>query len=494
MRSVIALLLILLVSMLNAQQWSIVYDSDECGEYIFTAGDNSDEYDYFVGFRNDDLTGECTGSAICADESGVYKDKVFWQNGSKSKFTHVLGLGNGNVFVSALYSDNVSSELYDKLWVSVLNPDLDIVYESYIDIEEPYITFVGKTYTLRNDNGEIVLLTRVADYESYHVNNMFDYVFYVFNDSCDLLRQSRLENDTHRSDIADFTQIPDLRCYAVYGNGMHVSGMSNVIFVDEDFDYLSMEFFDDMNDYPDLMLPARMCVGHWYDESRFLMSAQTTMTSGVNSWCPLVVKMDTEMNVVKSLDLERVDTTDYVFEFNSMSYVNPNKIYIATFWERRFLPNELNVYMINDNLELLGKKKIVTEDCFYGLHIHSTKDGGCVIAGKNTIPDSEPAVIYKIGVEDFGIDLYKKEYEYDSEMCCYPNPVSSVLKINVENLMRERVQMTIVDEYGRRYMDGEFETEGNVLCIDVSSLMTGIYFYEISSSENSISKNKFVKQ
>lgn len=494
MRSVIALLLILLVNKVNAQQWSIVYDSDEYGGYIFTAGDNSKGYDYFVGFRNDNLTGMCTCAAICVDENGNYKDKVFWQVGGNSKFTHVLSLDDGNVFVSALYSDDVSSELYDKLWVSVLSPDLDVIYESYVDVEEPYITFIGKAYTLRNDNGEIVLLTRVADYESYNVNDMFDYVFYVFNDSCDLLRQSRLENDTHRSDITDFTQIPESRCYAVYGNGMHVSGMSNVIYVDEDFEYLSMEFFDDMNDYPDLMFPARMCVGHWYDESSFLMSAQTTMTSGVNRWCPLVVKMDTEMNVVKSVDLERVDTTDYVFEFNSMSFVNPDKIYIATFWERIFLPNELNIYMINDNLELLGKKKIVTEDCFYGLHIHSTKDGGCVIAGKNTIPNNQPPVIYKIGVEDFEMDINEKECEYDTEMYCYPNPVSSVLKINMENIMLEKVQVTIIDEYGRRYMDRELGIEGDVLRIDVSSLNDGIYFYEISISENNIIRNKFVKQ
>lgn len=494
MRSIIIFLLILIVNVVDAQQWSIVYESDENGNYIFTAGDNSDEYDYFVGFRTDDLTGVYTCAAICADEDGKYKDRVFLQDGGKSKFTHVLGLGNGNVMVSALCSDDASTDFYEKLWIAVLNPDLEIVSESYVPIEEPYITYIGKTYTLRNDDDEMVLLTRVADYQSYNVNDGFDYVFYVFDDSCDLLRQSYLENDTHRSDITDFTLIPGSRNYAVWGNGMHVSGMSNVIYVDENFDYLSMEFFDDMSDYPDLMLPIRMCVGHWYDDNQFLMSAQTTMTNGINNWCPLLVKMNTEMNVVKSLDLERIDTTDYVFEFNSMSYVNRDMIYVATFWERKCLPNELNIYLINDNMELIGKKNIMTEDCFYGLHIHSTKDGGCVVVGKNTIPNNEPPIIYKIGIEEFGSGIDVKDSVCDLEIDCYPNPVSSVLKINMDNCMHDNVRMIIFDEYGRRCMDGNPIVEGNVLWKNVSSLETGVYYYEISISEKIILKNKFVKQ
>lgn len=494
MRRIITLLLFFLTYVAKTQQWSIRYESDEYDDFIFTAGDNSGNYDYFVGFCSDNVTGVHVGVAVCADENGNYKDRVFWQDGKKSKFTHVLGLDDGNAFVSSLYSDEESSDLYEKLWVAILNPELDIVIERYIDLDEPYITYIGKTYTLRNDDNEIVLLTRVADYESYNVNDMFDYVFYVFDDSCNLKRQSYLENETHRSDITDFTIVPNTDSYAIFGNGMHVSGMSNVIFVDEDFNYLKMKFFDDMNDYPDLMLPIRMCVDYWYDESHFLLSAQTTMTTGINDWSPLLAKIDTEMNVVKSLDLERVDTTDYVFEFKSMEYVAPDKIYVATFWERRDLPNELNIYLINDDLELLGRKSMITENCFFGLHIHSTKDGGCVIAGKETIPDSENPIIYKFAADEFGIDVNVIKMKLCYETVSYPNPVSSVLNINVGYIVDEKVRIYVVDVLGRRYLDKEIFLDGNMLLLDVSSLESGTYFYEITKDKKSILKNRFVKQ
>ena len=493
MRSIITLLFVAMVNVAaHAQKWTIEYNSGEGASHIFISGDNSENYDYFVGFYDEDMSGLDIASAICVDENGNYKDRVFWRDYAKSKFTDALSMGNGNVFVSGYYSDDVSSELYEKLWVAILNPDLEIISERYVDLEEPYITYCGYTYTLRNDDDEIVLLTRVSDYESYE-DGYFDYVFYTFDDSCNMTEFSYLENETHRSDITDFTLVPDIRQYAIFGNGMDASGMSNVIYVDEDFNYLSLEFFDDMDDYPDLMLPIWMRAGYWYDESHFLMSAQTTMTTGINDWCPFVVKMDTDMNVLKTLDLERVDTIDYVFQFNSMSYVNPEMIYVATFRERRKLPNELNVYLINDELELLGRKHIVTEDCFFGLHIHSTKDNGCIIVGKETIPDSEPTILYKLGADEFGIDIDVIETECDFEMSCYPNPVSSVMNVNVGNYMYEKVRITIKDVSGRRYVDREILLDGNVLRLDVSPLEVGTYFYEITKNKECIIRSKFIK-
>ena len=253
MRSIITLLFVAMVNVAaHAQKWTIEYNSGEGASHIFISGDNSENYDYFVGFYDEDMSGLDIASAICVDENGNYKDRVFWRDYAKSKFTDALSMGNGNVFVSGYYSDDISSELYEKLWVAILNPDLEIISERYVDLEEPYITYCGYTYTLRNDDDEIVLLTRVSDYESYE-DGYFDYVFYTFDDSCNMTESSYLENETHRSDITDFTLVPDIRQYAIFGNGMDASGMSNVIYVDEDFNYLSLEFFDDMDDYPDLL-------------------------------------------------------------------------------------------------------------------------------------------------------------------------------------------------------------------------------------------------
>ena len=116
MRSIITLLFVAMVNVAaHAQEWSIEYNSEEDTSHIFISGDNSGNYDYFVGFYDDDLSGLDAAAAICVDENGNYKDRVFWRDYAKSKFTNVLSMGNGNVFVSGYYSDDMSSELYEKL-------------------------------------------------------------------------------------------------------------------------------------------------------------------------------------------------------------------------------------------------------------------------------------------------------------------------------------------------------------------------------------------
>lgn len=494
MKSIIALLFILMTGIANAQQWCIEYISEEYADYIFTSGDNSDEYEYIVGLREDNVTGERTAAAICVDKYGNYAENIFWQNGMRSKFTSVLGLGNGNAFVSALCSDvECDSDIYDKLWVAILDPNLEIVKETFIDVKNPYITYVGMTYTIRNNDDDIVLLTRVSDYESFNAENSFDYVFYKFDDSCNLLNQSYLYNDTHCSDITSFSLIPNTNGYAIFGNGMHVSGMSNVIYVDEDFKFMSMSFFDDMSDYPDLMLPVRMSVDHWCDEGSFLMSAQTNKTSGYNIWCPFVTKMSADMTVENYLSFERVDTTDYVFQYKSMAYLNPHKIYVATFWYKNNISNELNVYLINDKLELLGRKRIVTPDAFFGLHIHSTKDGGCVLVGKESLSEDDNPVIYKLGLDDFGVDVNTMELECYMEIDCGPNLVSSVLNINLNSVLNKNARIIIIDMLGRRYLDRDLFLNENLLTLDVSFLESGMYICSIIVDDKCILENKFVK-
>ena len=80
------------------------------------------------------------------------------------------------------------------------------------------------------------------------------------------------------------------------------------------------------------------------------------------------------------------------------------------------------------------------------------------------------------------------------ETVSYPNPVSSVLNINVGYIVDEKVRIYVVDVLGRRYLDKEIFLDGNMLLLDVSSLESGTYFYEITKDKKSILKNRFVKQ
>ena len=146
-------------------------------------------------------------------------------------------------------------------------------------------------------------------------------------------KQSYLENPSRYSDISDFIKVPNTDCYAMYGNGMTTLGVETVSYVDDDLNYMSTTIIDDFDNYPNNILPMFICVDYWYDENHFLMSANSSNTDGINDLHPIVLKMDTDMNILKTLSLERIDTTDYVSQFRSMAYVNQEKIYISTFWQ-----------------------------------------------------------------------------------------------------------------------------------------------------------------
>ncbi len=498
-RIVLLLLIVVLANSIDAQQWVIEYPTEDYEEVSFIHGDKSHMYDYAVGRYENNLTNESCPIALCVDENGDYIDKIFYMESEKSVFTSVLGLDDGNVFVTAAYVENDNSDLYNKLWVAILNPRLEVVEENYIELEEPYLSFSTSTmHTLFNDDKEIVLVTLVADSIPEHTSVFYDYSFYKFDIHCNLLKQSYLENLSRQCKIDDFTRVPNTDTYAVFGYGMEVTGMANVIYIDNELNYKSMSFLDEQQEYPDLMLPYRMSVGHWYDENHFLMSAQTVQTGGYNNWKPFVVKMDTEMNVVKTLDLERVDTIDYVAEYKSMAYVSSDVIYVSTFWNRDsfldFLPNTMTLFLINENLDLLGRKTMFFDDYyFYVLHVHSSYDGSCILQGVVLGEDNNRSVIYKFRKEDLEIVVDVTENYDDLKIGCYPNPVSSCLNINLKSFVDKNARILLLDMMGRRYLDKEVVLDGNVLSLDVSSLPKGTYFYKVIMNDKKEIKERFVK-
>lgn len=498
MKRIFTLLLILsCVSIVRSQQWSIEYPTEKHEVVSFFHGDKSLQYDYAVGRYANENTEDEFPVALCINENGDYVDKIFYMDGKKAKFSSALGLCDGNVFVTAPYSEDTSSNIYEKLWVAVLNPDLEVVEESYINLDEPYLSFSSTAQSIINSDGEIVVVTLVADSIPEHTTILYDYSFYKFDAQCNMLKQSYLENDSRRSDIDDFNQVPGENIYALFGNGIHPSGMSNVIYIDDEFKYVSMSFLDEQQVYPDLLLPLRMSVDYWYDENHFLMSAQNNMTSGINDWRPFVVKMDTKMNIIKMLDFERVDTTDYVAEYKSMAYVDPNRIYVSTFWIRgSFIdtyPNSMTIYLINDNLDVLGRKTVSFDHYFYVLHIHSTSDGACILQGVLFDDEQKRSIIYKFKGEDFEIVTDIVDYNDDYEINCFPNPVSSSLNIDVSKITNSKAEIRIFDVMGRRYLDKDIMLDGNVLTLDVTPLPKGTYFYEIVIDNNNVIKEKFVK-
>ena len=85
------------------------------------------------------------------------------------------------------------------------------------------------------------------------------------------------------------------------------------------------------------------------------------------------------------------------------------------------------------------------------------------------------------------------DHEDDIDVGSFPNPVSSVLNINVDFVTEVNVRIIVFDVLGRRYLDKELHLEGDMLSLDVSSLVKGTYFYEIIMDKKCVLREKFIK-
>lgn len=497
-RFLLLLFVVSLVKCVRSQQWSFEYSCAE-NEYVrFTSGDKSLHYNYVTGSLFDDNSEMSYPVALCISENGDYNDRAFDLNSQKASFLSALGLNDGNVFVVAACGDNREKYVYEKLWIAVLNPDLDVLAENFIEVDDSYISYGLSAQTLLNDNDEIVLVTQVTDSIPLHTIIEYDFSFYKIDVECNLLKQAYLENPSYHSNITDFIRVANVDYYAMFSDGMHITGAQTVSYIDDDLNYMSTTIIDNMNNYPDNILPMFISVDHWYDENHFLMSAMSAHTDGINDWHPVVIKMDKDMNVQKSLSFERMDTTDYVSQYRSMAYVNAEKIYLSTFWQNssgfHFYPNTATVFLINDKLDLLGRKDFETDAFMNILYIQPTQDEGCIIQACMIYESYEVPVICKLKSEDFEIAVNVFDCKSDIDVYSYPNPVSSVLNVDVGSDADANARVVVTDVLGRRYLDRDLYLDGDVLTLDVSPLVKGTYFYEIIINEKCVLKEKFIKK
>ena len=122
----------------------------------------------------------------------------------------------------------------------------------------------------------------------------------------------------------------------------------------------------------------------------------------------------------------------------------------------------------------------VDMDAFFEiLNIQQTYDGGCIIQGLIIDAITTKAIIMKINKNEIMMNTEIHDDNDNLFVEAYPNPVSSVLNIDIENLICDEAMIEIFDISGRRCMQNKIVPESNLLSLDLSSLDRGIYNYKI---------------
>lgn len=482
----------------SAQQWVIECPYQKDNDVVFLAGDMSGNYNYSLGYRYDKILDVLYPHALCVDKSGDYVVRDLDCKGEEAAFNSGIGLGNDNVFVTAYSTDDKGVGVYEKMWIAILNPSLDVLYENYVNVEEPYMSFGYTAQVVVNDNNEFVVLMKVAENVADGVMTNCDFAFYKFDDRCNLLSISYLENTSYNSDISDFVYVPNLKNYIMIGRAMSVTGVNSVLYVDEDFNMLSCMPIDNPDNYPNYIRPYFVSIGKLYDDNSMLLSMQTKNTISAAEYCPLVLKVDKDMNILDSIKFERYDVTDYVSQYNSIVYVNPKIIYVSSFEVRDMfnaLPNTATISLIDEELNMVGRK---TFDLGYFMNImfiQPTIDGGCIVQAYYEKDTDKVAIIYKLTIDDFNDEIVVDEYREEFAIKTYPNPVSSILNIRLDGFEGDIVVIKVFDISGRRCMDEKvFIDEDLSLSLDLTSLSGGLYYYSITDESNNVVTNIFVKE
>lgn len=76
----------------------------------------------------------------------------------------------------------------------------------------------------------------------------------------------------------------------------------------------------------------------------------------------------------------------------------------------------------------------------------------------------------------------------DYKITIAPNPVQSVLNVNLQQFLSERLSLSLVDLYGRRVMTKIVEGKSTSSLVDMSGMISGIYLLEIRNATGQLIK------
>lgn len=490
MRKFLVIALCLIAISVQSQQWEIVYPMEE-GAFLMGGCCNGDgNYIFGVCDENDDGI-YSNAYAMYVENDGNYITQKFCYD-YKSELCNAISLDDGNAFVVGIKGGTLSNQVYDSLWIVIMNPELEIVEEHCYPLVAPYKTWTNDIYMDFNSEGDVIVLADVSAKDYPLVTNG---VYVVLKcDTCGNVLKCQYFPDGHAPSGARPTgiiRVPDNDRMMLLGKAFYVSGVHSIAYIDNDLNLIAtypLPWMESVWNYSDF----------WKDDNHFLMSSQTSYYNVNDSYYAAVFEVDTEGHYVDTLVYDRADTADYTAQYGSMAHFNDETIYVATYWENGLneKPNDVVMLLIDKDLQLLGVKKMTLDNVkVRPLHCQVTADGGCLVYGKSKKSESmDMIIVWKLMPEDFVVPWALTELPgVLQHLDVYPNPTSDFLNIVLTDYDCHRVKVCIVDVDGRKYFECSYIDCSGLLTIDVSAFDSGTYVYEVSDDKGKIVKGRFLK-
>ena len=491
MKRVLLLVLCMLAVEMKSQRWVVSYPVEE--GVVLVGGDCNGEGNYIFGACNkQDGLGYVNAYAMYVSQDGNYIDRKIGFEGYKAYLCNAICLDDGNAFAVGVKGGTMSDHLYDTLWITVMNPELEIVEEHNYPLIAPYITWTTDVYLELNNYGEIIVLAAVSKFD---YPNMTNGVYALFKcDSNGNVIKNQYFTEGHGTSGArpsGLIRVPDSDNMMILGKGFFMTNSHSICYVDNDLnkiDAYPLPLYENIRNYTD----------YWKENGNFLMSSMTHHYGMVNNnLYTAVFEVDATGHYIDTLVYDRADTSDYTAQYGSMVYVDDEDIYIATYWDSgdNESPSDAVICLIDSDLNLKGTKRLKIDDTKIRLmHCQKTSEGNCLVYGQcKESNGSEMVCVWNLSPEDFVISWTLDDLpEVLQRHNAYPNPTCDRLNILLD-AAGESCRVVIYDLVGRKYFERRFERGGAMLTLDVSNLEAGIYVYEVIIGGRNTQKGRFMK-
>lgn len=477
---------------LHAQMWDVSLDCP--GANLLQGCKDGEENCLFVGKDNSDAW------VMRFHEDGTYESRTYGSAGRSYCLLNVLALPNGKYFATGSSTDIASST--DSVLVMVFDNDLDVLTERLYPLDSGYWAVPYSQMILDDDGSVLAFITQKKELDS----KIWDFrgSFWRFNDNGECLAYRLCysdypdpENWLHTMMTQQLLKSPKGDRYIVLAGGGKHGNVSSLDHFDNNF-----HFVNDYNIIVNDWGVGQYYSDHWLNDSVLLLTGRCCCEIPSSDQIDLfVAKVDLEGNVLQKVEINMKDTTTYAGDSRPMAYCNDSTIYFLgnCFPGTLYDPGYPEIYLTDVDLEILGRISFPDEMTDWSEVVLPMPDQGCVILTDHAIlyGGTEHIRVRRFSREDFnpipcGVSKIPKE---QLEALTFPNPTSGQLNIDISSVpYKESNKIRIIDQKGSLLMDRIIRQAGNLLTLDVSSLPSGIYFYQIYNTENELLKGKFIKE
>jgi len=430
---------------------------------------------------------------------GQYRQNIISLSDSSFGMHYVKVLSNGNYFVVSQKRIYPNLEnLPTIMEIQIYDTALNLLSNKSYALPESKKNYndVGSECSMVVDNdGNLILATTLTYFEGPTFRR--DFIFYKFNLQGDTLA-SRVYETVYDALPYRLTKVPNSDELMLISQGYLMMKAGELMFLNSDLEILRVKQIKRTVGTPDSK--------KWLSDTTFIFvnDSLKQQAPGVpDERMTRISIMDINARYLKSIAIDHRDTSEYVSQYEGMSYFNDTTIYVSSHQSYNNLnysvPNEVYLYLIDTALNIRGYKRLGDENYHMTRGNLAALDGGCFVWSMRwKIPydnNNADMWIWKIMPEDMTLTTHVSYLPPGKlQGHAWPNPVDNEIFISLDAFAQgETIRYRITDMQGRTCLYLKQTVTGNCLHTQTHNLDLGMYIYEVTGQNNKTISGKFIK-